>query len=80
MKYFIEMAVKTGFDQHDLLHKYYPDNCCLCKAEQRIKELEKEISQLTILSQKMTWTPKRLAKRIKKTGEKVVLDKKIEQD
>jgi len=67
------MSVKIGSDQHDMLHKAYPDNCCLCKAEQRIKELEKEISQLTILSQKMVWTPKHLAKRIKKTGETIVL-------
>ena len=34
-------------NQHDYLHPFYgADNCCLCKAEQRIKELENRIAEL----------------------------------
>lgn len=35
------MATKAlNINQHIPLHDLYPDNCCLCKAEQKIKELE----------------------------------------
>ena len=27
--------------QHDILHREFPDNCCLCTAEQRATEAEK---------------------------------------
>ncbi len=34
-------------NQHDYLHPFYgADNCCLCKAEFRIQELEREIAEL----------------------------------
>jgi hypothetical protein len=33
--------------QCQILHQYYPPNeCCLCKAELRVKELEEEVSRL----------------------------------
>jgi len=31
---------KQGLDQHNLLHLHFPNDCCLCKAELRIKKLE----------------------------------------
>ena len=35
------MATKAlNINQHIPLHNLYPDNCCLCKAEEKIKELE----------------------------------------
>jgi len=34
-------------NQHDLLHPFYgTNNCCLCKAEQRIEQLEEEVEKL----------------------------------
>ena len=30
------MATKIGINQHDILHKHFPDDCCLCKAENTI--------------------------------------------
>jgi len=34
-------------NQHDLLHPFYGANdCCLCKAEERIKELERKVMEL----------------------------------
>ena len=36
-------------NQCDLLHQYYPPNdCCLCKALSRIKELETELEKLKV--------------------------------
>lgn len=42
------MATKVLLpNQHDYLHPFYgAENCCLCKAEWRIQELEKRITQL----------------------------------
>ena len=37
------MATKAlTADQHQPLHQRWPDNCCLCAAETRIKDLERE--------------------------------------
>ena len=34
-------------NQHDYLHPFYgTDNCCLCKAELRIQELERQVKEL----------------------------------
>ena len=34
-------------NQHDYLHPFYGEqNCCLCKAESRIKELEEKVAEL----------------------------------
>ena len=42
------MTAKTLLpNQHDYLHPFYgADNCCLCKAEQRIIELEQKIIEM----------------------------------
>lgn len=42
------MSVKALMpNQHDYLHPFYgEDNCCLCKAEARIKELEEKVKLL----------------------------------
>ncbi len=34
---------KIGVNQHDILHKHYPNDCCLCKAEARIRALERQL-------------------------------------
>jgi hypothetical protein len=40
------MATKyRNINQHDILHQHYPDDCCLCKAEARIRELEVEVEK-----------------------------------
>lgn len=38
------MPVKISNDQHDLLHFYYPGNCCLCHVEsmKTIAEIERD--------------------------------------
>ena len=43
------MSAKMGpLNQHDYLHPFYgEDNCCLCKAESRIQELERKVAELT---------------------------------
>ena len=41
------MSAKTTIpEQHDVLHYYWPNNCCLCGHELKIFQLEKEIEQL----------------------------------
>lgn len=42
------MATKIGpTNQHEVLHKHYgPEDCCLCRAEQKVEELEKELRGL----------------------------------
>jgi len=42
------MSAKTLLpNQCDLLHSFYgPDDCCLCKANQRIVELELRLEEL----------------------------------
>jgi hypothetical protein len=39
------VATKTGPfpNQHDILHVHYPNDCCLCKAEARVVELETKL-------------------------------------
>lgn len=42
------MSTKAlNINQHIMLHQLYPDNCCLCKAEERIKVLEKQLQKNT---------------------------------
>jgi predicted nuclease with TOPRIM domain len=37
------MATKAlTTDQCQVLHKHWPDDCCLCKSKERIAELERE--------------------------------------
>jgi len=33
------MSAKQGWDQHQLLHEYYPGECCLCNHEKEIERL-----------------------------------------
>jgi len=33
---------KQGFDQHNLLHLQWPQNCCLCRAETNLAALRAE--------------------------------------
>lgn len=41
------MATKQPtIDQHEILHVHYPNDCCLCRAEGKVKELEYKIQQL----------------------------------
>lgn len=41
------MATKIpGINQHIVLHELYPNDCCLCKAEVRIAELERKVREL----------------------------------
>lgn len=40
------MAAKFGINQHEILHQHFPGDCCLCKAEHRILELEKIVKTL----------------------------------
>ena len=40
------MTKQLNIDQHQPLHVLYPNDCCLCKAEDRIKELEEKIKKL----------------------------------
>lgn len=35
-----------NINQHDVLHQHYPNDCCLCKAESKIKELENRVYEL----------------------------------
>jgi len=37
---------QLNINQHIPLHELYPNNCCLCRAEAKIKELEDKIMQL----------------------------------
>ena len=37
---------KVQLDQHNILHENFPNNCCLCKANDRVKELQIEIAEL----------------------------------
>ncbi len=37
---------KIGVNQHDILHQHYPTDCCLCKAEARIRELERQLEDM----------------------------------
>ena len=43
------MPTKIAYDQHDLLHKNFPGDCCLCKAEDGIRRLEHKLFKLEIL-------------------------------
>ena len=43
------MKTKIAYDQHDLLHKNFPGDCCLCKAEDEIRRLEHKLFKLEIL-------------------------------
>ncbi len=45
------MSAKTLLpNQHNYLHPFYgQENCCLCKAEFRIRDLEKEVERLKSL-------------------------------
>lgn len=39
-----QAATKYPFpNQHVILHQMYPNDCCLCKAEARIAELETKL-------------------------------------
>jgi len=41
------MAAKTTTpDQHLMLHKYWPNDCCLCGHESTILRLELEVAKL----------------------------------
>ncbi len=41
------MATKAlNQHQHNMLHDYYPNNCCLCMAEERIRALKEELQCL----------------------------------
>ena len=41
------MSTKTDTpEQHNLLHQYWPSNCCICSAETRIRELEEKVKEL----------------------------------
>ena len=40
------MAKQFISDQHGLLHLQWPGDCCLCKCEDKIAALEKEIKKL----------------------------------
>ena len=41
-------------NQHDYLHPFYGvGNCCLCKAELRIRELEEKVAELESLKGKV---------------------------
>ena len=37
---------KQGFDQHNLLHLQWPQNCCLCRAETDLAALRAECERL----------------------------------
>jgi L-2-hydroxyglutarate oxidase LhgO len=37
---------KQGFDQHNLLHLQWPQNCCLCRAETELAALRAENERL----------------------------------
>ena len=39
------MATKAGMDQHNMLHRHWPNDCCLCRQESRIRELEAELAK-----------------------------------
>ena len=43
------MSTKIGpLNQHQFLHPHYgPDNCCLCKAEEKVKILKEFCEKLT---------------------------------
>ena len=38
----VGMSAKQGWDQHQLLHASWPDNCCLCIHEKEIKRLQND--------------------------------------
>jgi len=40
------MAKTTTGDQHLVLHRYWLRDCCLCKHEETIKELQEKVKQL----------------------------------
>uniref|UniRef100_A0A6M3LD01 Uncharacterized protein n=1 Tax=viral metagenome TaxID=1070528 RepID=A0A6M3LD01_9ZZZZ len=41
------MATKAlNVNQHHILHELYPDDCCLCKAENEIDQLKAENARL----------------------------------
>jgi uncharacterized coiled-coil protein SlyX len=49
------MATKIApVNQHEILHQHYlENNCCLCKAEARIKELEQQLSHVKPVTEEM---------------------------
>lgn len=40
------LAKIDGFDQHDLLHRQWPTNCCLCAKELVITDLQLKVREL----------------------------------
>ena len=47
------MATKQApLNQHIILHQHYPDNCCLCREEDRVSKLKSALRTLTELIQK----------------------------
>jgi len=41
------MSAKTTTpEQHKLLHQYWPNDCCLCTHEAKVKELEEKVKEL----------------------------------
>lgn len=44
------MAKQGPFGQHQLLHAQWPNDCCLCRSEQRVKDLEAEVKDLRAIA------------------------------
>ena len=41
------MATKAlNVNQHHILHELYPDDCCLCKSENKVEQLKAENAKL----------------------------------
>lgn len=36
------MPAKQGLDQHNILHQHFPGDCCLCRTEQNILDLQRD--------------------------------------
>lgn len=39
------MSTKQGYDQHNVLHHYFPHDCCLCRTELEIQSLKIELQK-----------------------------------
>ncbi len=47
------MSTKIGYEQHNVLHQHFPNDCCLCRTESEIRQLKEENSKLNSVLSKL---------------------------
>lgn len=54
------MVLKTTTEQHTLLHTRWPNDCCLCSAQEEITRLRSENAELLTIVKTEAWRSKHI--------------------